>query len=243
MKYAREIGLPIGGNVRANLVTEPVVRSLKEAGFFAVGMGVEAGNEELRQKVLGRHMSDASIVKAGRLLREAGIHVTTYNIVGIPGGSVEADIETIRLNRALRPWQAISFILGPYRGTKIYDTACEMGMIGDDYVDELKESSRHVYGWHPRLKYANPQEALRVENVHSLFSIAVKAPFVYRCLPWLVNRRLTKTYSVLAALFFRLTLLAQLLKLLGDLRRRGMLGRFVRKVLIPGRRKETLAHA
>ena len=187
-KYPSRVGIPLGGNVRANLINERVVNALKRACFCGVAMGVEAGNEDVRRNALKRYMTNDSIVNAGRLLKEAGMMLTTYNIIGIPGGSFEADLDTVRINKAIRPTHALCFVLGPYQGTEIFDMATALGMVGDDYVDQLKDGSKNPYGWHPKLKYKTEQEARRIENLYLLFSPAIFVPLLVRCVPWLADR-------------------------------------------------------
>lgn len=226
-KYTARVGLPLGGNVRANLVTQDVAHVMKKSGFFAVAMGVECGNEDIRKNILKRHMSNEMIINAGSMLRKAGIRVSTYNLLGLPGGSFETDLETLKLNLAFRPIHGIAFILGAYKGTEIYDIAQSMGMLCEDFVNEMKDSSREMYGWHPHLKFKNEREALRVENLHKLFGLTIGFPFLYRFLPWLSDRRWTRFYGFVSLWYFRFVLVLQIFALMRAIRRCGHLGRFL----------------
>jgi len=226
-KYTARVGLPLGGNVRANLVNRDVARVMKQAGFFAVAMGVECGNEEVRKKILKRHMSNEMIVNAGLTLREAGIRVSTYNLLGLPGGSFEVDLETLKLNLAFKPIHGIAFILGAYKGTEIHDIAQAMGMLSEDFVQEMRDTSKEMYGWHPHLRFKDEREALRVENLHKLFGLTIGFPFLYRFLPWLSDRRWTRFYGFLSVWYFRFILVVQILALTGAIRRSGYLGKYL----------------
>lgn len=57
-EYKKRVGLPMICYVRANLVTEEVVRHLKEANCITIAMGVESGNEAIRKTVLKRIMTN-----------------------------------------------------------------------------------------------------------------------------------------------------------------------------------------
>jgi len=60
-------------NTRANLVTADQVRLLKAAGCHSVSMGIESGNDRIRNELLKRQMSQEQLLEAARLLREGGL--------------------------------------------------------------------------------------------------------------------------------------------------------------------------
>ncbi|MGD9315639.1 MAG: radical SAM protein, partial [Anaerolineae bacterium] len=113
-RFPREVGLPFFCNVRANLVTPKKVALLREAGCASVGMGLETGNAAMRNEILKRNMSDEKITEASRLIREMGIELLTTNMVGLPGGTLENDFETLALNHACKPAYANAFLYQPY---------------------------------------------------------------------------------------------------------------------------------
>jgi radical SAM superfamily enzyme YgiQ (UPF0313 family) len=130
-KYPRQIGLPFFCNTRANLVTEEQVRLLKAAGCHSVSMGVETGNDRLRNDLLKRHMSKEQILEAARLIREGGLHFTTTNMIGLPTSTLEDDFETLELNIQARPSYAHIFIFQPYPRTELGEFTREHGwMVG-----------------------------------------------------------------------------------------------------------------
>ena|GEM_PF-5650399 len=58
-KYSRKVKLPFLTNARFDMCTEEYVKNLARAGCKTLLMGVETGNAELREKVLGRKMTNA----------------------------------------------------------------------------------------------------------------------------------------------------------------------------------------
>lgn len=130
-KYPKAIGLPFFCNTRANLVTEEQVRLLKAAGCHSVSMGVEAGNDRLRNELLKRRMSREQILEAARLIREGGLHFTTTNMIGLPTSTLDDDFETLALNVEVRPSYAHVFIFQPYPRTELGEFTREHGwMVG-----------------------------------------------------------------------------------------------------------------
>ena len=68
-KYKQRINLPFHAHSRANLVTKDIVKDLKSAGCYSVHIAAEAGNEEIRKKILNRNMSDKQIYSAVNLFK------------------------------------------------------------------------------------------------------------------------------------------------------------------------------
>jgi anaerobic magnesium-protoporphyrin IX monomethyl ester cyclase len=168
-KFPREVGLPFFCNVRANLVTPEKVDLLKRAGCASVGMGLETGNPRLRNEILKRNLSDEQIVEASRLVREAGIQLLTTNMLGLPGGTLELDFETLALNHACKPAYANAFLYQPYPRTELGEYAREQGYV-EGSVDDIDPSAweRSV------LRFATPAEKRQIENFNKLFALAVE---------------------------------------------------------------------
>jgi radical SAM superfamily enzyme YgiQ (UPF0313 family) len=130
-KYPREIGLPFFCNTRANLVTAEQVRLLKEAGCHSVSMGIETGNDRIRNDLLKRRMSQEQILEAARLIRQGGLHFTTTNMIGLPTSTLQDDFETMELNIQAKPSYAHVFIFQPYPRTELGEFTREHGwMVG-----------------------------------------------------------------------------------------------------------------
>ncbi len=135
-KYPKEIRragrpVPFFCNTRANLVTEEQVRLLKAAGCHSVSMGIETGNDRIRNELLKRRMSREQILEAARLIREGGLHFTTTNMIGLPTSTLEDDFETLALNVEARPAYAHVFIFQPYPRTELGEFTREHGwMVG-----------------------------------------------------------------------------------------------------------------
>jgi anaerobic magnesium-protoporphyrin IX monomethyl ester cyclase len=130
-KYPSQIGLPFFCNTRANLVTAEQVHLLKEAGCHCVSMGIEAGNDRLRNDLLKRRMSREQILDAANLIRDGGLQLTTTNMIGLPTSTLQDDFETLKLNVQARPAYAHVFIFQPYPRTELGEFTRESGwMVG-----------------------------------------------------------------------------------------------------------------
>jgi anaerobic magnesium-protoporphyrin IX monomethyl ester cyclase len=172
-KFPREVGLPFFCNVRANLVTPKKIDLLKQAGCVSVGMGLETGNPALRNQILKRNMSDAQIIEASTVIRGAGIELLTTNMLGLPGGTLANDFETLALNHACKPAYANAFLYQPYPRTELGDYARNGGFV-EGVLDDIDPSAweRSV------LRFSTPEEKRQIENLNKLFALAVQWPWM-----------------------------------------------------------------
>jgi radical SAM superfamily enzyme YgiQ (UPF0313 family) len=209
--YKAEVGLPFWCQVRADLVTDEMMALFKDAGCVSVSFGLEAGNDRLRNAILKRDMSREQILEASRIFRRHGIAFMTNNMLGLPTGSLETDLETLELNVRCRPSYANVFLFQPYPKTELGELACQGGwMIGsfDDLSGSVSDDTI--------IRFDSKSEKRQIENLQKLFALAVEFPFLVPLvkllikLPrnklfWLVYK-IWKGYAIKRRMFpFRLT--------------------------------------
>lgn len=136
-KYSKKVNLPFACSTRLKPLTEKMVTALKKANCVTVEVGIEAGNSRVRNEILERDMSDNEILEGVKLFRSKGIKVLSENIFGIPGSSLQDDLETYQLNLKCKVNYPNSRLLQPYFGTKIYHIAEKMGQMNKD-IQKIK---------------------------------------------------------------------------------------------------------
>jgi radical SAM superfamily enzyme YgiQ (UPF0313 family) len=134
-RYQDEVSLPFWCQVRANLVTDDKIALFKKAGCVSVSFGLEAGNDRLRNAILGRNMSREEILGAAEILRRHDITFMTNNMLGLPTGTLETDFETLDLNIQCRPAYANVFLFQPYPKTELGEWAYEHGWMMGTFDD------------------------------------------------------------------------------------------------------------
>lgn len=136
-QYRRRVTLPFTCFVRADLMTEEVAEALKKAGCVCVHFGIESGSEHIRNEVLKKGVSDAQISETARLLKGQGIRFKTYNMLRLPGETVEEAFEkTVKMNSTIGtdyPW---SSIMCPYPRTDLVEYLVRQGDLARDYAAE-----------------------------------------------------------------------------------------------------------
>jgi len=210
-RYKAEIGLPFWCQVRANLVTDEKIALFKDAGCVSVSFGLEAGNDHLRNVVLNRNMSREEILGAAEILRRHGIAFMTNNMLGLPTGSLETDLETLDLNIQCRPAYANVFLFQPYPKTGLGEWAYQHGWMMGSFDDLSGSVSDDTV-----IKFGSEQEKHQIENLQKLFALAVEfpvlVPVVRRLIRWPLHRpywlvyKLWKGWAIKNRMFpFRMT--------------------------------------
>nr|MBC8412044.1 B12-binding domain-containing radical SAM protein [bacterium] len=102
-KYPKEIGIPFYCLMRPEIIKEEVIDDLITAGVYYVGIGMESGNDFIRNKVLNRNMSKDQIRKGLKILRDKNVRFSMYSIVGAPHETLETAMETWALTVECKP--------------------------------------------------------------------------------------------------------------------------------------------
>lgn len=141
-------GLPIRLYIetRPEGINPSTVSLLKRLKVDGVGMGIELATQEFREANLNRFSDQPAIERAFRLLREAGIRRTAYNIIGIPDQTEESILETVEFNRVLAPDNVTVAFFSPYLGTEQQRQGAEKNYFLDyefDLDSQLRTMSRH----------------------------------------------------------------------------------------------------
>jgi radical SAM superfamily enzyme YgiQ (UPF0313 family) len=168
-KYRREIGIPFYCLMRPEIIKEEVIDDLKRAGLYYIGIGVESGNDFIRNKVLNRNMSKEQIIRGLKILRDKNVKFSIYNIVGAPHETLETAYETWELTVKCKPTFCDAFLLTPYPKTAIYDYSVAHGFYNPNAgVPDT---------YHERISL-NLKDRDKLENFMHLMGVAVEFPWL-----------------------------------------------------------------
>ena len=137
--YKEEIGLPYTCCMRPNLINKGVARLLKDSGCKKLSIGIESGNNIIRNNILNRRISDEQIRNAFRICDEFDIKTHSFNIVGIPQEDMAAMLDTIKINSQIGPPNSMQVTISyPYPGTVAHNYCKEKGFI------PVNEEQKHL---------------------------------------------------------------------------------------------------
>lgn len=183
LRYRREVGLPFICLVRADMVASDVdyAERLAEGGCKTVFFGLESGDEALRNVVLAKHLTNVQIETAAARLHDAGIPFRTFNMMALPGETVEQAYSTVELNIRIKtdyPWCSIAT---PFPGTAFHEYAVAHGHLRKDFhPDELARSFFADTALTDR-------SATVLENLHKFFQTAVLWPWTFPLIKRLIT--------------------------------------------------------
>jgi radical SAM superfamily enzyme YgiQ (UPF0313 family) len=174
-RYRAEVALPFYCKVRPDFVDRQTAGLLADAGCTGVGIGIETADDRLRNGVLRRGISRERIVGACRLLKERQIRIMAFNMIGLPGETVDGAFETMRLNAQCGVDYAMTMIYQPYPRTALANYAIEHG-----HFDGNFERLDYDYYSHSALTFATERERQAIENLQRLFALGAEFPFAER---------------------------------------------------------------
>jgi len=169
-RYPKEVGLPFIVNLRPEQVDFEFAQKLARAGCYCAQVGIETGNDELREQLLGRKIKKDQIQRAVRYLKELGIKVLSYNMLGLPGETIEQGFETIKLNQELNIDFPRFSLFQPYPGTEIAEVLVQKGMLNREQL--LKNLSASYFHKSPLLS----PEIKALSNLQKIYALAIKLP-------------------------------------------------------------------
>ncbi|MBS3090549.1 radical SAM protein [Candidatus Pacearchaeota archaeon] len=142
-------------NVRANLVTEEIIKAMKDAGCYEVRMGVEAGNDYIRNVVYKRNMSREQIYDAIGIIKKYGLNLRLQFIIGAPYETIEMMRESFAMAKNSGADYELFPILMPLPCTEIKEVCEKEGLI-----EESGFKDSHVMYTKPvaRTKYATREQ-------------------------------------------------------------------------------------
>lgn len=139
--YAREIQRPFRCNLRPNLVNEETVHLLKQAGCVELRLGIESGNDGIRNDVLKRRLSREELVRAFEVAKKESLRLYSFNMVGIPGENMAEMLDTVKMNAKLAADVCRVTIFYPYEQTWLHQLSEKEGLLTSKVVTDYAEDT------------------------------------------------------------------------------------------------------
>ena len=132
-----EIGLPFWFNTRSENCDAENLARLKEVGCYRISFGIECGNEEYRQKVLRRKITNSEMIERFKVVADSGIAFSLNLIIGMPGETRELIFDTVELIRSISGYDALTVsIFTPYHGTTLREVAVNNGWLNPNTITQ-----------------------------------------------------------------------------------------------------------
>jgi len=194
-RYEKEIGLPYKVNLRADLMTQDIADGLQQSGCHSVSMALEAGDSSVRRRLLNRNMTFDQYARAAESLKRRGILVVTQNILGVPGTTLENDLETLKKCIRVKPCYTIASLFQPLPGITLMET-------GDIDVDEAVEKYKTAGNCDFfRNYFMDRGDKRQLQRLRHLFALVVGSSLPPSLVKWLIRIPLGPVYKALDTLY------------------------------------------
>ncbi len=116
IRRGKKFRLKFGTNLRIFplLDIESVFRNFKKANITSVTIGLESGSYRIRKEILHRDYSNEKILEAASIAEKYGIHISLFNMIGLPTETTSEFSETLRMNQQIQPAFHATSIFFPY---------------------------------------------------------------------------------------------------------------------------------
>lgn len=188
-KY-RDIKIPFTVGLRINNTDKEIVSSLKSAGCERVLFGIECGNEDIRNRLLKRNITDNQIIDITKLLNKYKIFPASFNIVGLPDERVEDVFATIKLNIKSGVKFSYCTIYQPYPKTEL-EKYCSSKEYYNGSIETIP-SSYNLIG-----SPLNTPEINEIVRLSCFFSICISFPFLMPIVKRIIKLPLNKIYILI----------------------------------------------
>ena len=182
-RYPKEVGLPFDVILMANMTTERQIKLLKQAGCVYARVAFEAASDYVRNAIFRKHTTRKQLTDSAGWIKQHGIRLGSLNMLGGPGGTLEDEFDTVKLNIECEVDHPLVSIMQPYPEFDINDITKEMGYAVSAYDDFPVKFNRTS-----SILYENKHE---IENLHKLFPLLVRFPSLMKIAPGLIKRRWT----------------------------------------------------
>ena len=174
-RYKEEkIPVPFTCNFRADLVDEEIVRAVADTKKCSlIRFGVESGNEELRNTVLKKGLTDKQLFNAAKLFKRYNIKFFCYAMMGLPGETVENALETIDILRKLDSYGVDIGVYMAYPRLELTEYAIKNGLMTDKDYWKLSVNPYRFY-----MSIFKQKDIVKVCNLHKFSIVLIKMPFL-----------------------------------------------------------------
>ncbi len=141
-RYKKEVGLPFACLANPQYLSRRVICALKRAGCINMQIGIQSLSEQLCKDVLQRKTDNETVARVIDDVRRVGIMVQVDHMLGIPGDTLEQQVESISFYNRHRPNLISVFWLAYYPKTAIAEMARQNGLLSERDIDKIEEGIR-----------------------------------------------------------------------------------------------------
>ena len=195
-KYKKEIGMPFYCLMRANTLTEDMAKLLSETGCYSIGMGVEVGSEEVRNRILKRYLLNEVLIKSFEYARKYKLKTYGNTMLAIPGTVLKDDFNSFLFTKSLKLSTPTFGIFSPYPKTELTKYAIKQGFLDKNFNYETKFGLKSALNC-----YTEEEKNIQIRLAYLAPIFCDLPDFFIPLLKKLLKLNLTKLYSFIGAVY------------------------------------------
>jgi radical SAM superfamily enzyme YgiQ (UPF0313 family) len=160
--------------IRADNVSEQLLRKMKKSGCIFISYGCESGNQEIVNKYIGKNLDLEKVVQAVNLTNKAGIRNSVNFIIGHPGETYKRASETLKFAASLKTNFVNIYNLIPYPGTELFgwiSKNAKFTMPVEDYLERV--GSRDFPPVFETKEFTKEERARALKKGYALYELTV----------------------------------------------------------------------
>jgi radical SAM superfamily enzyme YgiQ (UPF0313 family) len=118
--------------MHVKLVDEQTISMMKLAGYSAIQIGIESGNNEILS-AMRKDITVEEALAACEIIKKQGIELETFFMVGFPQETEDTLNNTIAAMKKAKCDSICYSIFTPYPGTEAFEFCKKNGLIKDDF--------------------------------------------------------------------------------------------------------------
>ena len=153
-KYPRRFRYTYEFLTRADGLDQEVMDAMKDSHCDCVWLGVDSGNQYIRNEVLKKNLANEILEERAEYLKKLGIKILTTNMIGFPYETPERFKETINLNKRIyanNPTISRAYglcpsiyVVCPFPGTPLYQMCENKGWLEEIPEDHVAYSDSYL---------------------------------------------------------------------------------------------------
>jgi radical SAM superfamily enzyme YgiQ (UPF0313 family) len=156
-EYKKKFRIPFMINSRVEYISDDICKALKDAGCKWIAIGIEAANPYLRNKILNKNISNHQIKEACRIIKENGIGLYTFFMIGLPFESEKSLVDNKNMIKEIKPDMMQMTLYYPIQKTPLYELCKKEGLLlnskKDSYYDEEQTIKMTNISYRKLIKY------------------------------------------------------------------------------------------
>jgi magnesium-protoporphyrin IX monomethyl ester (oxidative) cyclase len=154
---------------------DELIEKMAESGCYKLFMAIESGDEYVLKHIIRKPLKLKNVLPLAKKIREVGIEMEAFFVVGMPGETREQLRQTFRFARKLDADNTLYFYANPIPGSPLYDESLKHQYLAKEFdYTKLRVSTANLNT--PQMSAIELERAVARENLRMRMMYMVKHP-------------------------------------------------------------------